>query len=48
MDIHLQKLSRKDAIEKYFYDGYSYLEIIKLFFQNIMTSPFHLDSYTES
>ena len=28
--IHLQKLSRKDAIEKYFYDGYSYLEIIKI------------------
>ena len=29
MDINLQKLSRKDAIKKYFYDGYSYLEIIK-------------------
>ena len=29
MDIHLQKLSRKDAIKKYFYDGYNYLEIIK-------------------
>ena len=29
MGIHLQKLSRKDAIEKYFHDGYSYLEIIE-------------------
>ena len=29
MDIHLQKLSRKDVIQKYFYDGYIYLEIIK-------------------
>ena len=29
MDIHIQKLSRKDANKKYFYDGYSYLEIIK-------------------
>ena len=29
MDIHLQKLSRNDAIKKYFCDGYSYLEIIK-------------------
>ena len=29
MDINLQKLSRKDAIKKYFYDGYSYLEITK-------------------
>ena len=29
MDINLQKLSRKDAIKKYFYDGYSYLEIMK-------------------
>ena len=47
MDIHIQKLSRKDATKKYFYDGYSYLEIINLF-QNIMTSPFHLGSYTES
>ena len=28
MDINLQKLS-KDAIKNYFYDGYSYLEIIK-------------------
>ena len=29
MNIHLQKLSKKGAIKKYFYDGYSYLEIIK-------------------
>ena len=29
MDINLQKLSRKDAIKKYFCDGYSYLKIIK-------------------
>ena len=29
MDIHLQKPSRKDAIKKYFYDSYNYLEIIK-------------------
>ena len=29
MDIHIQKLSREDANKKYFYDGYSYLEIIK-------------------
>ena len=28
MDIYLQKLSRKDAIKIYFYDGYNYLEII--------------------
>ena len=29
MDIHLQQLSRKDAVKKYFFDSYSYLEIIK-------------------
>ena len=29
MDIHHQKLSRKDVIKKYLYGGYSYLEIIK-------------------
>ena len=29
MDMHLQKLWRKDAIKNYYYDGYSYLEIIK-------------------
>ena len=33
MDIHLQKLSRKDAIKKYFYDDYNYLEIIKISFK---------------
>ena len=29
MDIRLQKLSSKNAIEKYFDDGYTYLEILK-------------------
>ena len=29
MDIHLQIISRKDAVKKYFYDVYSYLEIIR-------------------
>ena len=32
MDIRLQKLSSKDAIEKYFDDGYTYLEIISKYY----------------
>ena len=47
MDIHLQKLSRKDVIQKYFYDGYIYLEIIK-FLSKYCDISISLRRYTES